>query len=45
MVLWSYKNKNNKIKVIIPKVHTIRVLGPSKKIKDLKSIKGVIRRR
>ena len=40
---WS-KNKNHKIKVIMLKVHIIRVLGPSK-IKDHKSTKGVIKRR
>ena len=33
------QNKNHKIKVIIPKVHTIRVVGPSK-IKGHKSTKG-----
>ena len=33
------KNKTHKVRVIITKVHTIRVLGPSK-IKDYKSTKG-----
>ena len=43
MVQRSY-NKTHKVRVIIIKVHIIRVLGPSK-IKDHESTKGVTRRK
>ena len=35
------KNKNHKIKVIILKVHTIRVLGPSRRYRTISQPKGV----